>query len=181
LVVMDNCPACLEILRVVASSLPKVNHRYFTLLHCCPTIYWEHGGGTDPETQHEIDAVWQAEEDEYNLTEQYLDESRRILQEAGVADSHIRTITAVEADSLVAATTLELRRGTYSGQRLQSGQLILRHLHRQQIYKGRAVWWVRPLTTSGVRCRMSGYRKHSRPSATSLLSRSVGRACGTVT
>jgi hypothetical protein len=115
LVVMDNCPTCLEILRVVASSLPRVNYRYFTLLHCCPTIYWEHGGGTDLVTQHEIDAVWQAEEDEYNLTQQYFADARRILQDAGVLVSHIRSTTASGEDSLANATMAELRRGHYSG------------------------------------------------------------------
>ena len=115
LIVMDNGPVCLDILRMVASNLPRVNHRYFTLLHCCPTIYWEHGGEVSPETRREIDAVWEAEEAEYRLTHQYFADARRMLQEAGVPEAHIRTITAVEQESLVDATVAELKRGQYSG------------------------------------------------------------------
>jgi hypothetical protein len=130
LVVMDNCPACLEILRMLVSNLPRVNHRYFTLLHCCPTIYWEHGGDSNPETRREIDAVWKAEEDEYNLTQQYFDQASRVLQEAGVHVSHIRTAAPVEVDSLADATMAELRRGQYSGVIVSSDhQDIINRLH----------------------------------------------------
>jgi hypothetical protein len=115
LVVMDNCPACLEMLGAVASNLPRLNHRYFTLLHCCPAIYWEHGGGTDPETRHEIDAVWESEEDEYSLTRQYFDQACHILQQAGVPPSHILTTAAVDNNSVIDATMAELRRGKYTG------------------------------------------------------------------
>jgi hypothetical protein len=115
LMVMDNCPACLAILRMVASSLPKVDHRYFTLLHCCPTIYWEHGGDADAAAMREMDAVWQAEEDEFNVTEQYFARARRILEDVGVPAAHIRAVAAVKEDSLAAATIAEVRRGHYSG------------------------------------------------------------------
>jgi hypothetical protein len=115
LVVMDNCPECLDILRTVVTSLPNAQRRYFTLLHCCPPIYWEHGGGSDDDTQRNIKAVSKTEAQEFRQTRQYFDKASDILQEAGVPDSHIHTTTAAEQESLIDATMAELRRGKYSG------------------------------------------------------------------
>jgi hypothetical protein len=115
LIVIDNCPACLAMLRQIVSRLPQVAHRFFTLLDCCPPFYWEHGAGPAEEVRHEIIAEWQAEDAAFRLTRQYLEEAQCILQAAGVPASHIQLRTAIAEGRLIDAITEALRHGTYSG------------------------------------------------------------------
>jgi hypothetical protein len=107
-------------LRQVVQRLPSLHNRFFTLLHYCPTIYWEHGGSDDVEIEETIRRIWQMEEDELNLTQQYFDRMIAILREAGVPMSHIYTRTAIQGNNVVDATLSELRRDTYSGVILSS-------------------------------------------------------------
>lgn len=115
LVVMDNCPTCIDMLRRVCSRLNQLDRKYFTLLHCCPAIYWEHGGNADANMQQQIDAVWQAEEAEFNQTQYFFEQAKQVLQEAGVPASHIYTTTASNKRGLLDATMSELKLKTYSG------------------------------------------------------------------
>ncbi|MCC7450561.1 MAG: hypothetical protein IT324_24310 [Anaerolineae bacterium] len=114
LLVMDNCPACLEMLRIVIAHIPAVTQKAFMLLHCCPTIYWEHGGGPSPEVQHAIEAAEDEEAKEFTLTEQYFEQASAILQHSGVPKSQIHSRVALE-DDLLDAVLAELRQRQYSG------------------------------------------------------------------
>src|SRR6478672_11933682 len=90
LMIMDNCPDCLDILRNVVTRIPGIATKSFTMLHCCPTIYWEHGGSENPEAQITASAVLEAESTELKTTQLYFDLASSILKSAGVPASQIR-------------------------------------------------------------------------------------------
>lgn len=115
LIVMDNCPACLDMLKLVISRLPRLNERFFTLLHCCPYLYWEHGGADDPDNQRYLETVEQAEAEEFRQTQQYFEQASAVLQAAGVPKSHIRTQATTEASSPLEAVMAELRQHEHTG------------------------------------------------------------------
>ena len=115
LVILDKSPGFLDALRSVAASLPYIPHTLFTLFCCCPTRYWEHGGADDPDVKRQLEDAWKAAEKEFDLARHCLNQARSVLQDAGVPDSHICTRISTEQDSLIAATTAEVRAGHYSG------------------------------------------------------------------
>jgi len=113
LMVMDNCPDCLDILRNVVARIPGIASKSFTMIHCCPTIYWEHGGGENPEAQRDAKAVIETEVTELKTTRLYFDLASSILKSAGVPESQIHVKASLE-NSLVDATMTELWQGCYS-------------------------------------------------------------------
>lgn len=114
LIVMDSNPDYLEMLRVAIPRLHKGSQTLFTLLHCCPAIYWEHSGDADT-AKREAGDVWKAEQSQLERAKQCCEEVKAILHDAGIPDSHIRAIRAMGEEKLVDATVAELRRGCYTG------------------------------------------------------------------
>ncbi len=115
LVIIDPVTGFFDAFRSVTHRLPRIDETLFTLFCCCPTRYWEHGGADSQEVRQEIENVWQAEEDELTRAEHCLGQARAILVDAGVPDSHIFSKVTTAEDSLLAATTAEVRHGHYSG------------------------------------------------------------------
>ena len=114
LVVIDHSSGYFDALHMTISRLPKITHTFFTLLCCCPTHYWGHGGEDTPELKRYIESLRKEAEEEFNLAKRCLDRGKAMLQDAGVPPSHILTKTSTE-DSLTAATMAELRQGQFSG------------------------------------------------------------------
>ena len=115
LVVMDHVPGFLGALQAEISTFPDIANKSFTLLCCCPTRYWEHGGADDPEVIRDIDAVEDAREAQHRRIEHCLEQARTMLLNAGVPASHILSKTITEVDSLMTATMTEVRDHFYSG------------------------------------------------------------------
>jgi hypothetical protein len=57
LVVVDNVNGFCEALRTAITSVSKIKYKSFTLLCCCPTQYWEHGGVDSSDVQQQIQAM----------------------------------------------------------------------------------------------------------------------------
>lgn len=114
LVVIDTVPGFLEAFRSSITSFSGTVDKSFTLLCCCPTHYWEHGGADNREIHQQIENMTKKEQDEFEIAETCLDQARAILQDAGVLDSHIRSKIASE-DSPIAATMNELKQHHYTG------------------------------------------------------------------
>lgn len=121
LVVMDSAPGFFDALQALAANLPRTAQTYLTLLCCCPTPYWEHGGAGTSETRDELASVWNEEEAQFSRAEHCLAEAKAILNAAGIPLSHVLTRTTTH-DSLLAATLEELKRGQHSG-------IIIAHYH----------------------------------------------------
>lgn len=115
LIVVDAAPCFVNCFRKVAATLTEIDKRNYTLIRCCPPVYWEHGGGEDPDTCAEIQGMWQQEESEFARSREYLGKVKEILLEMGVPEDQIETRVATEQGSLVEATMTELRSGHYSG------------------------------------------------------------------
>ncbi|MBL8133826.1 MAG: hypothetical protein JNL42_18335 [Anaerolineae bacterium] len=114
LIIVDSAPDFFDALTAMTPRLPDITHRYFTLFCCCPTPYWEHGGADTPESQDDLKAAWDEEETELSRAERCAERAAAILREAGVPESHIRTIHTT-ADHPVGAAMEEIKRGGYSG------------------------------------------------------------------
>ena len=114
LVVMDNNPGSLDIVRAIASYLPQIAQTSFTLLCFCPMHYWGHGGEESEGLNLFMRDVYEEEERDFDLADERLLQAKSILLEAGVPSEHLQTRIATE-DSLIEATMAELRRCQYSG------------------------------------------------------------------
>ena len=112
---MDHVPGFLDALQAVVSTFPDITYKSFTLLCCCPTRYWEHGGADGPDVRSAIDAVRDVREAQHRRIEHCLEQARAMLQNAGVPASHILSKTETGVDSLMAATMAEVRDHFYSG------------------------------------------------------------------
>jgi hypothetical protein len=110
-VITDNTATFLRWFRDAVSLVPLAHAKFYTLYHCCPTIYWEHGG----ETREEVQEVWKFEEDASVRTEHYFDLVSTLLHEFGVPANHIRTQFATGGDNPIKAVINELQSGHYSG------------------------------------------------------------------
>ncbi len=110
LIVMDNCDSCLEQLSTLEHQLPNIASRHFTLLHCVPPTYWEHGGDGSAEAKQ----VWEAEDREFNLTDDYLNRSRVALEDCGVPASQIQ-FAVHTCSSTREAVLKQMNRASYSG------------------------------------------------------------------
>lgn len=119
LVVMDNCDSCLEMLQMLTEALPNMAERRFTLLHCIPTVYWEHGGDSGEEGAKLIRKMG---EEAFRTTEAYFDQARSILIESGVPAGSIQTVTDCQSSDVTQATLTQLRLLPYSG-------VIVSHQH----------------------------------------------------
>jgi hypothetical protein len=115
LVIMENTPVFLDALRDTVAGLPEIDLKSFMLLYCCPVVYWEHGGGDDPQTQQQVQQVWEARRKEFDLTKQYLKKAAAILQDAGVPASSISTRIATDRNTPAAAVIAEMQQNWYSG------------------------------------------------------------------
>ena len=115
LLITNNHPACLDMVRTVVQQLGELELTTFTLFHCCPPAYWEHGGGDEEALRQDQTTVRQREENARTKTAYYFEQSRAILQDAGVPADHIRTKRVTDADNTVEAITRELRVRSYSG------------------------------------------------------------------
>ncbi|HEX2908361.1 MAG TPA: hypothetical protein VHO69_15925 [Phototrophicaceae bacterium] len=115
LIALENNPNCLNMINIIVAEIPRLQDRFFTLIHCCPTIYWEHGGGEVQEVRQTAGSVYAAEKKEFQATRDYFVQARAVLEAAGVSPSHIQIKTAVDQNSLREATVLELKQGQYSG------------------------------------------------------------------
>jgi hypothetical protein len=110
-IITDNNATFLDWLRTAIALVPLAHAKYYTLHHCCPAIYWEHGGGSDHD---EAQLAWDAEENMRTRTERYFDRVSALLQEYGVPANHIRTQLSVEEDRPINAVMAELEHGRYS-------------------------------------------------------------------
>lgn len=115
LVVMDSVPSFLDALKTAIEYIPEINNKFFTLLCCHPTQYWEHSGSDRPDVKRAIEHISKAEDKGYELAANCLDQAQAMLEEAGVANSHIFTLTSIEDISLISATLRELKEHQYSG------------------------------------------------------------------
>lgn len=135
LIVMDNCDSCLEQLSTLEQNLPNIASRRFTLLHCVPPTYWEHGGDGDAESQQ----IWKAEDREFQLTDDYLNRARMALEDCGVPASQIQ-FALHTCGSTREAVLKQMQRSTYSGVILSD-----RHHDLADLLSGRSLfgWFVR--------------------------------------
>lgn len=115
LILTDNCPACLDLLQTILPSMTNLAQTRFTLLHCCPPTYWEHGGGQQPEVAQEMQVVWETTEQEFRTTEWYFKQATQILLKAGVQEHHIDAVKDPDHDSLLDAAMAELNKHSYTG------------------------------------------------------------------
>jgi hypothetical protein len=114
LIVLDNAPECLEMMRTVVASLDGIQHRSFGLLHCSPTTYWEHSGADNAVVNREVEEVWEEEEKEFRRTESYFGQARAVLEAAGVPPYKIHS-RMMTSDNPAAAIIEELRECAYTG------------------------------------------------------------------
>ncbi len=112
LVIVENCQDCVEQLRTIVAHIPDAPKCRFTLLHCCPPKYWEHGAS--PESQREARKAWQTTESELSESEFYLRSAKNLLMQTGILASQI-TIRLAVNETLESAVITELRQGQYSG------------------------------------------------------------------
>ncbi|MBK8026387.1 MAG: hypothetical protein IPK19_34615 [Chloroflexi bacterium] len=124
LVVMENASAFYDGLRTVATRFPDLPHTFFTLFCCCPTHYWEHGGGEPLDVRREVTAAWRAEETAFSQADQCVEHATAILSNAGVPAAHIQSVKSA-ADNRVNAVIDELRHGAYTGVLLANTQIDL--------------------------------------------------------
>ncbi|MFW5748124.1 MAG: hypothetical protein ACOCYT_00775 [Chloroflexota bacterium] len=120
LVVMDNCESGIDMLEYMTQKLPDIHKRHFTLIHCIPPVFWEHGGNGSP---RECERMWQLTNREFRRTDRYFRRACDVLRAAGVPAEQIDIVTAVDAHDTRSAVLRELRQsGLYTG-------VILSHLH----------------------------------------------------
>jgi hypothetical protein len=115
LIVVDAAPCFVDCFRKIALTLTELDQRNYTLIRCCPPVYWEHGGGDDADCGDEIKSMWEQEEAEFARTKEYLGKVKATLIALGVPPDQIETRTATEQSSMVEATMAELRNGHYTG------------------------------------------------------------------
>jgi hypothetical protein len=116
LIVLDECPACLDMVYVIVGGLPALAQRKYTLMYCCALFQIEDEMmARVPDAMHEAFGTLEAEEHEFQLAQQYLYQATDILHAAGVPHTHIRIARAIGADSLVGAIATELGQGGYTG------------------------------------------------------------------
>ena len=128
LIVLDECPACLDMVYVLVGGLSALAQRHYTLVYCC--ALFQNEDKTTPhaaETVQEAFGSLEAEEREFRLAQQYLYQATDILHTAGVPHTHIRIARAIGSDSLVGAIAAELGRGCYTG-------LVVRQFHRDMVH-----------------------------------------------
>lgn len=113
LVVIDNSYRYLDSLQDALENIPDRSNRYFTMLHCCPTIYWEHGGPC-PDLEQTIRAIQESEDEAIRMTWEYFEKVRIILRDVGVPASHIQCKLGL-FDNVLDAVTNELEHNNYSG------------------------------------------------------------------
>lgn len=135
LIVLDDYPACLDMLATVVSQLPDMPKRSITLLHCCSMFHYD--------LEEDLAAV----EREFQLEQHYLYQVNDILHSVGVPANHLTTATAMGEDSIIPAILAELKRKAYTGLVVRSR--IARHLRRRGILKedghmSNIVVWVVP-------------------------------------
>jgi hypothetical protein len=114
MIITDNNSTFLDWLRAAISRLPEAGEKFYTLHHCCPAIYWEHGGPSQ-EARQEARLAWNAEESSLARATHYFTHVTTLLREFGVPADHIRTHLSVEEDDPIKAVVDELERGKYSG------------------------------------------------------------------
>ena len=108
LIVLDECPACLDMLQTIVAYSGDMPQKDITLLYCCSAF------------ASDLTNDWTAEERQSQLEEQYLYQATDILHAAGVPTSHIHIARAIGEKCLAGAIAMELKRKSYTG-------LIIRH------------------------------------------------------
>jgi hypothetical protein len=121
LLVLDECPACLDMLDTIIGGLSDLPQREFTLLYCCTIIHPEYGDTHDK--TGEVLAILEAEEHEFQVAEQFLYQAADMLHAAGVPVNRIHIVKALGEECLVGAIATELKRGHYAS-------LVIRHYYR---------------------------------------------------
>jgi nucleotide-binding universal stress UspA family protein len=115
LIAVDDTPGSLAMIKAAARQLPDPQHTEVTLIHYLAPVFWEYGGGS-PETAHYLaEQAQEQEEEEDELTHEYFDEARAVLQEAGIAPEHIHTKENWSANDVSEAVLNELRSDAYTG------------------------------------------------------------------
>jgi hypothetical protein len=133
LIVLDECPACLDMVYMIVGGLSDLAQRSYTFIYCCELFQSEDEMTTRvSEMMQKAFGTLEAEEREFQLAQQYLYQTMDILHAADVPDTHIRIARAIGADSLVGAIATEFGQGGYTG-------IVVRQHHRDMV--------------SGLQCR----------------------------
>ena len=140
LVVMERDPASPGLIQAVVNHGSDLTKRHFTLLCCCPAMYWEHGGGASTagaiQVAQELAQVDAHYERATEIANEVLTTAANMLREAGVREDHITTRTCFEADSLIEAIYRELRAQIYSTVVIDQRQRkAIRRLTKRGIWK----------------------------------------------
>ena len=114
LVAMGHDPlANLRLINVMINQSDDLSNRAFTLLCCCPAVYWEHGGGTSSAGKAGLgDELAQDDsryEESIERADRMFEKASKLLQDAGVPASKISTRISFEDTDLTSTVVRELR------------------------------------------------------------------------
>lgn len=137
LIVMDLCESCLSNLRQMVATMPGATSRQFTLIHCIPAVYWEHGGDTGIE---EARRIWQDDEKVFQNTGSYFKQAIETLTQGGVPRHYIHVVTDCESSDITQAVLKQLRTRPYTGVIVSSN-----HNDLVSLLSGRSIfrWFIR--------------------------------------
>jgi hypothetical protein len=103
LIVLDECPACLDMLQTMVACLGSMPQKDVSLLYCCSAF------------SSDLTSDWTTEERQFQFEQHYLYQATDILHTAGVSASHIHIARAIGQKCLAAAVAMELKRKPYTG------------------------------------------------------------------
>ena len=115
LIVLDECPACLDMLQTIVAYSGDMPQKDITLLYCCSAF------------ASDLTNDWTAEERQFQLEEHYLYQATDILHAAGVPASHIHIARAIGEKCLAAAVAMELKRKSYTGLFIRNHYHLVAH------------------------------------------------------
>ncbi|MFL7840255.1 MAG: transketolase [Candidatus Promineifilaceae bacterium] len=114
LVAVDDTTSSLAMIVQLALSLPDPAKIEATLMHYLSPVYWEYGGG-DSATANILEHEALAQElAEQHLTATYFAQAREILENAGVAATHIHVKEEWDANDVAGAILSELQQGAFT-------------------------------------------------------------------
>ena len=140
LVVMDHNRASLALIHALINSGSDLSVRLITLICCCPSIYWEHGGGTTAADIADLERELAQADSRYEHTVEAANRvfavARNLLQEVGVPEAHITTRLCFEGASLSDILRHELQAHAYSTVLINNvHHEVIRRLSRHGVWK----------------------------------------------